>query len=82
MPPRGGRARIIHGCGEVLSEMVYEFAGRTPGVEAVQERDNAGAAILLVRAGGVMKGRPATPSTPSGGPPQRPPRWPPRRTRW
>ena len=45
----GGRARIIHGCGEVLSEMVYDFARRTAGVDAVQERDNAGAAILEVR---------------------------------
>ncbi|MDK2931801.1 MAG: Smr domain [Bacillota bacterium] len=45
----GGRARIIHGCGEVLSEMVYDFARRTSGVDAVQERDNAGAAILEVR---------------------------------
>lgn len=73
----GGRVRIIHGCGEVLSEMVYDFARRTVGVEAAQERDNAGAAILLVRAGGVMKRA----ATASEGLSQRPRRWPARRTR-
>ena len=41
-----GRARIIHGCGEVLSEMVFEFAAQAPDIEVVPERDNAGACIL------------------------------------
>ena len=41
-----GRARIIHGCGEVLSEMVYEFAQQAPDIEIEQERNNAGASII------------------------------------
>jgi len=45
----GGRLRVIHGCGEVLSEMVYEYARRTPGVAATPERNNPGSCILDIR---------------------------------
>ena len=45
-----GKARIIHGCGEILSELVYRFAAEAGDMEIAQERDNAGASILqLVR---------------------------------
>lgn len=47
---RGGRRlRVIHGCGEVLSEMVYEYAGRTAGLVATPERNNPGSCILEIK---------------------------------
>lgn len=42
----GGRARIIHGCGEVLSEMIFEFAEQAPDIEIIPEEHNPGASIL------------------------------------
>lgn len=46
---RGGRRlRVIHGCGEVLSEMVYNYGRRTPGIVVTPERDNPGSCIVNV----------------------------------
>lgn len=44
----GSRLRVIHGCGEVLSEMVYEFAEADPTITITPERDNPGSSILSV----------------------------------
>ena len=44
----GGRLRVIHGCGEVLSEMVYMHVSKDPTVSIAPEGSNAGSSILQV----------------------------------